>query len=85
MILMSAAHVASRRKPSVVAGVRRKRGPEMSALVPVGPAAQATVIARSGLRMNGGGIGTNVDSLNYGQVTSAHDPRQIQLGGKLYF
>jgi hypothetical protein len=34
---------------------------------------------------NGGGIGTNVDSLNYGQVTTAHDPRQIQLGGKLYF
>jgi hypothetical protein len=34
---------------------------------------------------NGGGIGTNVDSANYGQVTTAHDPRQIQLGGKLYF
>jgi hypothetical protein len=34
---------------------------------------------------SGGGIGTNVDSSNYGQVTSAHDPRQIQLGGKLYF
>ena len=34
---------------------------------------------------NGGGIGTNVDSANYGQVTTAHDPRQIQFGGKLYF
>jgi hypothetical protein len=34
---------------------------------------------------NGGGIGTNVDATNYGQVTTAHDPRQIQLGGKLYF
>jgi hypothetical protein len=34
---------------------------------------------------NGGGIGTNVDATNYGQVTTAHDPRQIQFGGKLYF
>ncbi|HEY2468896.1 MAG TPA: TonB-dependent receptor, partial [Terracidiphilus sp.] len=34
---------------------------------------------------SGGGIGTNVDSANYGQVTTAHDPRQIQFGGKLYF
>ncbi len=34
---------------------------------------------------NGGGIGTNVDATNYGQITTAHDPRQIQLGGKLYF
>jgi hypothetical protein len=31
------------------------------------------------------GVNVNVDSGSYGQVTSAHDPRQIQLGGKLYF
>ena len=35
--------------------------------------------------LTGGGIGTNVDSTNFGQVTAAHDPREIQLGGKLYF
>jgi hypothetical protein len=34
---------------------------------------------------NGGGIGLNTDTSNYGQITTAHDPRQIQLGGKLYF
>jgi hypothetical protein len=33
----------------------------------------------------GGGIGTNRDALNFCQVTAAHDPRQIQLGGKFYF
>jgi Carboxypeptidase regulatory-like domain/TonB-dependent Receptor Plug Domain len=35
--------------------------------------------------ITGGGIGNNVDSSSYGQVTAAHDPRQIQLGGKFYF
>jgi len=30
-------------------------------------------------------VTTNVNSKSYGNVTSAHDPRQIQLGGKLYF
>ena len=35
--------------------------------------------------LSGGGIGTNTDSSNFGQVTAAHDPREIQLGGKLYF
>jgi hypothetical protein len=35
--------------------------------------------------LDGGGIGTNRDALNFGQVTAAHDPRQIQLGGKFYF
>lgn len=30
-------------------------------------------------------VTVNTDSPSYGQVTSAHDPRQIQLGGKLYF
>ncbi len=30
-------------------------------------------------------VTVNTDSASYGQVTSAHDPRQIQLGGKLYF
>jgi hypothetical protein len=34
---------------------------------------------------SGGGVSTNVDSSTYGQVTSAHDPRQIQFGAKLYF
>jgi hypothetical protein len=34
---------------------------------------------------NFAGINVNTDSGSYGQVTSAHDPRQIQLGGKLYF
>jgi hypothetical protein len=32
-----------------------------------------------------GGISTNVDSPTYGQVTAAHNPREIQLGGKIYF
>jgi Carboxypeptidase regulatory-like domain/TonB-dependent Receptor Plug Domain len=35
--------------------------------------------------LNGGGIGTNTDFSNYGQVVAAHDPREIQLGGKLTF
>ncbi|MDX6458684.1 MAG: hypothetical protein QOE55_2381 [Acidobacteriaceae bacterium] len=30
-------------------------------------------------------VTTNINSSSFGQVTSAHDPRQIQLGGKLYF
>jgi hypothetical protein len=30
-------------------------------------------------------INVNTDSNLYGQVTSTHDPRQIQLGGKIYF
>jgi Carboxypeptidase regulatory-like domain/TonB-dependent Receptor Plug Domain/TonB dependent receptor len=30
-------------------------------------------------------VNVNIDSGSAGQVTSAHDPRQIQLGGKLYF
>lgn len=30
-------------------------------------------------------INVNTDSSSYGQVTSTHDPRQIQLGGKVYF
>jgi Carboxypeptidase regulatory-like domain/TonB-dependent Receptor Plug Domain len=32
-----------------------------------------------------GGISTNVDSPTYGQVTAAHNPREIQFGGKIYF
>jgi Carboxypeptidase regulatory-like domain/TonB-dependent Receptor Plug Domain len=35
--------------------------------------------------LSGAGLGTNVDSSNFGQVTTAHDPREIQLGGKLNF
>jgi hypothetical protein len=35
--------------------------------------------------LTGGGIGTNIDSANFGQVTAAHDPREIQLGGKFNF
>jgi hypothetical protein len=35
--------------------------------------------------LDGGGIGTNTDSSTFGQVLSAHDPREIQLGGKLTF
>jgi Carboxypeptidase regulatory-like domain/TonB-dependent Receptor Plug Domain len=34
---------------------------------------------------NGGGVGLNVDASNYGQITTAHDPREIQFGGKIYF
>ena len=30
-------------------------------------------------------VNVNIDSGSAGQVTSAHDPRQIQLGGKFYF
>jgi hypothetical protein len=30
-------------------------------------------------------VTVNIDSGSAGQVTSTHDPRQIQLGGKLYF
>jgi hypothetical protein len=30
-------------------------------------------------------ITTNIDEGSYGQVTSTHDPREIQLGGKLIF
>jgi hypothetical protein len=33
----------------------------------------------------GDGIGTNTDLSTYGQVTAAHDPREIQLGGKITF
>jgi hypothetical protein len=35
--------------------------------------------------LTGGGVGTNTDAANFGQVTAAHDPREIQLGGKFYF
>jgi hypothetical protein len=35
--------------------------------------------------LTGGGIGTNTDAANFGQVTAAHHPREIQLGGKFYF
>ncbi len=36
--------------------------------------------------ITGGGIGTNVSaSGTFGKVTAAHDPREIQLGGKFYF
>jgi hypothetical protein len=31
------------------------------------------------------GFGTNTDISNFGQVVSTHDPREIQLGGKLIF
>jgi hypothetical protein len=31
------------------------------------------------------GIITNVNQTGFGQATGAHDPREIQLGGKLYF
>jgi hypothetical protein len=31
------------------------------------------------------GVGSNTDYGSYGQVTSTHDPREIQLGGKFYF
>jgi hypothetical protein len=34
---------------------------------------------------NNGGISTNVGSSNFGQVTSAFDPREFQLGAKLIF
>ena len=35
---------------------------------------------------NFNGLGTTTDtSYNFGQATSSHDPRQIQLGGKFYF
>jgi len=30
-------------------------------------------------------VTVNVDSDSAGQVTSTHDPRNIQLGGKIYF
>ncbi len=32
-----------------------------------------------------GGISTNVQASNFGQVTSAFDPRVFQLGAKLMF
>jgi hypothetical protein len=32
-----------------------------------------------------GGIGTNVGAGNFGQLTSAYDPRTLQLGLKLIF
>jgi hypothetical protein len=35
--------------------------------------------------IDGGGIGTDTDASNFGQVTATHDPREIQLGGKFYF
>lgn len=35
--------------------------------------------------LSGGGLGTNTDLSDFGQVVSAHDPREIQLGGKLIF
>lgn len=31
------------------------------------------------------GIGNNISSSNFGQVTAAHDPRNVQIGAKLYF
>ena len=31
------------------------------------------------------GISTNTGSGSYGQATSSHDPREIQLGGKFVF
>lgn len=31
------------------------------------------------------GISTNTDTSSFGQITSAHDPREIQLGGKFIF
>ena len=34
---------------------------------------------------NFAGVGSNTDFGSYGQVYSAHDPREIQLGGKFYF
>jgi len=34
---------------------------------------------------NNGGISTNFGSSNFGAVTSAFDPREFQLAGKLYF
>jgi hypothetical protein len=34
---------------------------------------------------NFSGVDTNINSSTAGQVTSTHDPRQIQFGGKLYF
>jgi hypothetical protein len=34
---------------------------------------------------NNGGIGTNVGAGNFGQVTSAFDPREFQLGIKLIY
>ena len=34
---------------------------------------------------NTGGIGLNVGAGNFGQVTSAYDPRQWQLGLKLIY
>lgn len=33
--------------------------------------------------LNGGGIVTRTDNSSFGQITAAHDPRNIQLGGKL--
>ncbi len=35
--------------------------------------------------INGGGVGVNLSSGSFGKVTAAHDPREIQLGGKFYF
>ncbi|HTF44057.1 MAG TPA: hypothetical protein VK641_09170, partial [Terriglobales bacterium] len=34
---------------------------------------------------NNGGISTNFGATNFGQVTGAFDPREFQLGAKLYF
>jgi hypothetical protein len=31
------------------------------------------------------GIGTTVGAANFGQVIAVHDPRNVQLGVKLYF
>lgn len=35
--------------------------------------------------LNGGGIVTRTDNSSFGQVTAAHDPREVQIGGKLTF
>jgi hypothetical protein len=35
--------------------------------------------------ITGAGLGTNRSSGSFGKVLAAHDPRQIQLGGKFYF
>jgi hypothetical protein len=35
--------------------------------------------------VQGGGISTALGSSNFGHITAAHDPREFQLGLKLYF
>jgi hypothetical protein len=34
---------------------------------------------------NFAGVDSNIEDANFGQVTSTHEPRRIQLGAKLYF